>query len=515
MSEHNQGPLACQRFKVVASDGALVTRIGTASGQTTRLPTGSIVTIAQVSQDGQSVRISSPSGWVALADLAAEAPEPGFALDYPTFEANNLRVERGDFYGLEFPFTMEQLEEAGPDFLTQAFRAAGTISADNAVTQIVSLTPLGIMGASENAFLTVAYARQEPGLSAELFIKFPPLSPGHKFALSAQSRNEVALLRFSRNGILPVPVARYYFADYCQATTNYIVITDRVAFGKEPIEPAYRKAQDHMIPAVEEHYKVLAQSLARLVAAHKTGALGREIEALFPYAGARRVFFPIQEPAAAVDKLIDFVGRIAPHLFVEGAADPAFLEQWRDDLLFGIEHEHTVIDYLHADVDYVGLCHPNLNVDNAWYWRDEAGKLHCGLLDWGGAGQLSFGQALGGMLMMPEPERHLTIVRDSIETFASEYEAITGLILDREKLEFHYKASLYSTAVCYIVGIVVHMFAQFSEAEWKSMANRFDNRLIEGGLSAGVIWLDNILREWKHGLMPGEACRRIVAGTAP
>jgi len=500
---------------VVAERGALVSCIGSGEGHDVSLPAGKIVTLAEVGPCGTRARISSPAGWVKLSDFTYEGPAPSSALDYSAFMANNGRTAPGDFYGFDFPFTIAQLQEAGPAFLTQAFQAAGTIDVNNKVTQIVSLIPLGIMGASENAFLTVAYAVSDPALNTELFVKFPPAEPGHKFALSAQSRNEVAMLRFSRSGILPVPVARYYFADYCSQTSNYVVITDRIGFGKDPIEPAYRKGQDHTVPAIEEHYRVLAQSLARLVAAYKTGALGPDIETMFPYADARRVFFPIQNPESAVNTLVNFVGRVAPHLFVDGADELNFLAQWREDLLFGIEHQHAVIDYLHADVDYVGLCHPNLNVDNAWYWRDETGELHAGLLDWGGVGQLSFAQALSGMLMMPEPERHLTIVANSIGDFISEYEAITGLKLDRSTLDFHYKASLYSTAICYIVGIVVDMLAQFTNEDYASMQSRFDERLMQSGLSVGIIWIDNMLREWHHGLTPGEACRRIVAGTAP
>eukprot|EP00913_Durusdinium_trenchii_P008714 g8185.t1 len=46
------------------------------------------------------------------------------------------------------------------------------------------------------------------------------------------------------------------------------------------------------------------------------------------------------------------------------------------------------------DTDYVALSHANLNVDNAYYWRDEAGKLLCGVLDWGGFGASCLGHKL-------------------------------------------------------------------------------------------------------------------------
>ena len=36
------------------------------------------------------------------------------------------------------------------------------------------------------------------------------------------------------------------------------------------------------------------------------------------------------------------------------------------------------------DSDYVSLGHQNLNVDNAYFWRDDRDKLDCGLVDFGG-----------------------------------------------------------------------------------------------------------------------------------
>lgn len=38
-----------------------------------------------------------------------------------------------------------------------------------------------------------------------------------------------------------------------------------------------------------------------------------------------------------------------------------------------------------ANPDYVAYAHPNLNVDNAWWFVDKDSKeLDCGVLDWGG-----------------------------------------------------------------------------------------------------------------------------------
>ena len=461
--------------------------------------------------DGARVRISSPAGWLAAGDLAPAGPAASLKLDYETFKNCHRNVAPGDHYGLDFPIGVDLLGEFSARFLTEAFRAAGSIAPDNRVTEIMKLEPIVLMGASERAFLTVAYAKPEPGLHTELFVKFPPQDTDYKFGLSVMSHGEVEMARLSGQRTLPMPVAKTYFADYCSATTNYILITERIAYGAAPIEPAYRKGRDHQVEDVAGHYRVLAKALAGLVAAHKTGALGYDLEEIFPFARAARDFHPIATPEANMDRLIDFIGRIAPHLFPAEATAAAFLKQWREDVLFGLAHTDAVSAYLHGQVDYTGLCHPNLNIDNAWYWRDASGALQAGLIDWGGVGQMSIAQAFCGMLMMPDPDMYLELRRDVMAAFIAEYAAKGGLTLDPDELLFQYKAALFSSAIGTIVGVVAGYLPGFPEANYKTMKDRYDPRLQESGLAAAVVWIDVILREWLEDLTPGDACRRIVA----
>jgi hypothetical protein len=508
-----------RRYRVLRDpDVAVAEARSVESSPLHRLPRSTIVVVAEISSDAGKIRarLSSPAGWVDAEALGEEVPVPSLRLDYKTFMARQSEVAPGDTYGLEFPITLETLRDAGPDFLTEAFRAAGTISTRNRVTEIVSLDSLGLIGASSNAFLEVAYAEPEPGLATRLFVKLPPEEPNYKFGLSAMFHGEVALARRSREGLLPVPVAKYYFGDYCSSTTNSILITERIPYGEEPIEPAYRKGRDDEVPEIEEHYRVLAEAQARLVAAHKKGDLGHDLEEDFPFPRARRNFAVAADAEEKIDRLIDFVEGVGSHFFLPETTTRDFLARWREDLLFGLEHKDAVLAYLIADVDYTGLCHTNLNVDNAWYWRDEAGDLQVGLIDFGGFGQLSIAQALSGMLMMPDPERYLALQRSVIADFVRRFEAEGGRRLDPVRLLFELKASVFSTAIGTILEVVVGLLDQYTEAEWASMADRFDPRLQNdgGGMASAIIWFDNVLRDWTDDPTPGEACRRIVAGTA-
>jgi hypothetical protein len=503
------------RCQVVADHGAAVTSGTTVDGPVLHhLPKGTLVVCAERSSNktgGDRVRIASPGGWVDAAALQPAAAVTTAPLDYEIFLERHRCVSPGDHYGLPFPIDLDGLRKAGPDFLTAAFRASGVMSADNHVTDIVALEKLDIRGASENGLLTLAYARHEPDLHTDLFVKFPPTDVHHKYGLLRLSDGEITIGRLSRERQLPVTVSQYYFGDYSAYTGNYILITGRVPFGVNPVEPAYRKGYDHDVPHIEEHYEVLTRNLARLVGAHKRGELGLDVEEIFPFAKAARDFDPILDAEQRLEKLIDFIGRIAPRLFKPEVTTPTFLKQWREDVLFGLDHKDQVLAYLLSDADYTGLCHINLNVDNAWFWRDGSGQLQAGLLDWGGVGQASLAQAISGMMMMPQPEKHIALVDRVIDVFLEECAAQGCPAIDRAELYFQYKASIYSTAICTFVTILSDVVQMFPEDYFASMDNRMDARLLETGFYSAVVWIDNMLREWLDDLTPGDACRQIVA----
>jgi len=506
------------RCQIVAPQGAAVTTgDGVSRRQLHHLPRGTLVVCAEEAVDGegkQRVRIASPAGWVD-ADTLAPAPAISMrVLDYETFLERHRTVSAGDHYGLKFPIDLAGLREAGPEFLTKAFHASGVMAADNRVTSIVSLDRLDIRGASENGLLETTYARNEPGLQTRLFVKFPPADVHHKYGLLRLANGEIEMARLSRERQLPVRLTRYYYGDHSAHTGNFILITERVPFGTGSIEPAYRKGYDYEVPCIEEHYEVLTRDLARLVAAHKRGDLGYDLEQIFPFAKAARDFDPIIDPEPRLDRLIDFVGRVAPQLFAREVTRPEFLQKWREDVLFGLGHKDKVLAYLLSDVDYTGLCHVNLNVDNAWFWRDDAGELKAGLLDWGGAGQASLAQALSGMLMMPQPEKYISLVNRVIDIFIDEWAKQGCPPISREKLHFKYKASVYSTSIFMFITILADALQHFPEEYFASMENRMDARLLEGGFYSAVVWIDNMLREWLDDVTPGDACRQIVAGIA-
>jgi hypothetical protein len=503
------------RCRIVADQGITVTAgPGTDTPELHHLHQGALVVCVELARNGKGrdrARIASPGGWVDADALGRAAPFTKIALDYESFLERHLCLTPGDHYRLEFPIDLAGLRKAGPAFLTAAFQASGVLSRDNCVTDIVALDKLDIRGASENGLLTLAYARNEPGLQTELFVKFPPGDAHHKYGLLRLSNGEIEMGRLSRERQLPVTTTQYYFGDYSSYTGNYILITERVPFGVDPVEPAYRKGYDHEVPNVEEHYEVLTRSLARLVAAHKRGDLGHDLEEIFPFGKAAPDFAPISDSEPRLDRLINFIGSVAPQLFSSEVTQPEFLKAWREDVLFGLEHKDKLLAYLLSNVDYTGLCHINLNIDNAWFWRDEKGQLQAGILDWGGAGQASIAQALSGMLMMPEPHKHITLVKRVIDIFIEECAIQGGPQIDRDELYFQYKASIYSTALFMFVTILSDALDYFPDEYFSAMESRMDPRLLEGGFYSAVVWIENMLQEWLEEVTPGDVCRQIVA----
>jgi len=500
-----------RRFEVATKAGAIVTRtLDPGSPAVAQLPAGTIVVVAEVGE-GERVRLSSPAGWTEAASLGAEVPAVPRKVDRGAFMENHLDRDPGEFYGLEFPFSLEMIRSFGPEFLTKAFRAAGTIAEDNRIVAIRALDPCDGGAASEKAYLEVEYARAEPGLASELFVKMSVGDPERKYFLASTVRDEVALGRLSAECDFPIEVPKFYFGDYSDRTSNYILVTDRVGFGEGPIAPVCDKGLDHQLPDAHERYLVLTRSLARLVAAHKTGALGLDFEASFPFLLGTRATKSIPGAAGKLDKIIAFVRDTAPQLFPKAVVDPAVLEAFRADVLFALEHMGDLVDGVRADVDYTGFCHPNLNLDNAWFWRDTGGRLQAGLLDWGSTGQMSLGQALVGMLMFPEPDTYPQLLEDVIDTFVTELAAAGGPVLRPDALRRHYKIAQFSWSIPTILEIVVDSLDGFSDEEFASMTDHFDSRLEETGLRAGIVWLAVVLLDWARGETPGEGLRAMLA----
>lgn len=362
----------------------------------------------------------------------------------------------GDATGLAIPAHGAALREAGVDFLTAAFRAFGSMAADNSVTGITRFEPCAVGSTGEKYFLSVVYDRVEPNLPDHLFVKF---SRDFRDVFRDRRRNEleaeIRLAELSRVPGFPIAVPTACFADFHRASGTGMIITRRIDFGEGGIEPLHPKCMDHLLEAPLEHYRAIVTALARLAAAHKAGHLSPQAEALFPF----DLETVLAEDPIGLDEegMRDRVARYAefarlyPQLLPAHISTPQFIARFEHDALRFLRHERDVKHYLHTAPEFIALNHFNAHIDNAWFWRDAAGVLQCGLLDWQRARQMNVAYSLWGGLCGAGQDIWDNHLGELLDLFISELHAHGGPLLDKAELTLH--LNLY-TAMIGLAGLI-------------------------------------------------------------
>ncbi|OBK34988.1 hypothetical protein A5658_10050 [Mycobacterium sp. 1245111.1] len=308
----------------------------------------------------------------------------------------------GDHLGLSMPADPNALRAGGTAFLTEAFRAYGI---DNSVTRITRFAEVSGGSTGRKALLRVEYAA--PGALTDLFVKFSrdfdsPIRDRGK----TQMESEILFASLSREPGFPIRVPVTQFADYHRDTGTGLLITERILFGANGIERQYHKCLDYEMPEPVAHYRTLMCALGRLAGGHRSGQIpvGDQFPVDMQAAQVgERAPIDADKLARRLDQLTDFAAT-SPGLLPANIRSPQFLSRLRDEAPRLLDRETAVWDYLARNPDYIALCHWNANVDNAWFWRDSYGQLHCGLMDWGCAGQMNVAMALWGAMSGAETD---------------------------------------------------------------------------------------------------------------
>lgn len=350
---------------------------------------------------------------------------------------------RGDETGLAIPAHAGALREAGAGFLTEAFRAFGSLGPDNAVRRVTGMAPCPGGSTGAKLLLSVEYERRAAGLDEHLFVKF-----SRDFADERRDNRgrwemapEVPFAALSRLPGFPIRVPRPYFADYHKESGTGLVVTERIPFGEGAIEPHRAKCFDHLtLPDPLAHYRAVVTTLARLAAAHKSGALAPDIDARFPFDPVAGSADPIRYDEAGLRAELDYCHRFAvhaPQLLPEEVRTPEFEARMVRDALRIREHEAAIQRYLTGNPDMIALCHWNAHIDNCFFTRQPGGSLDCGLIDWGRVGQITLGSVLWGGLSAAHHAIWNDHIDDLLALFAAEYHAHGGPLLTAQDLEFH------------------------------------------------------------------------------
>jgi hypothetical protein len=166
-----------------------------------------------------------------------------------------------------------------------------------------------------------------------------------------------------------------------------------------------------------------------------------------------------------------------------------------------------------AQPDYVALCHWNMHLDNAWFWRDGQHELQTGLLDWGGVAQMNIGQAFFGMACGAEIDFLNRHRQELLELLVHQYHYSGGPAIEVGHLGFMMKLAAAISGVAWLLDAPAIIQAEVPD--FATAADRYDPRLRDNFLARAQLHLLTVfLNEWKVGDIGG-ALRRFVIDDAP
>lgn len=323
----------------------------------------------------------------------------------------------GYWYGLRIPYTLEMIQRYGAEFLTKAFHAAATLPRNNSVTKL-TVTPFVGGSMSLKCFLTVEYANPDPNLHTELFVKYPfaagtPHEQKERWVSRFVMNNDGPEIDFARilSSGAPIKCPKYYFGDLCIETGTALLITEKLPlpgpsddFGPFELEAIPYKSVDYLLDEPEQYYDAMTRNIACLAGWGKSGRLGRDIEKVFPPPATPPLWM---STASRVETFLEFIYRVGTCLVPEEIVGPhgevnpdAWFVRTLRQVLPEVEKAQAAIsEYLLADPNYGGFTHQNMNTDNAMFWRDEAGRVCSGFIDWGRFKRDNFARALSSGYM--------------------------------------------------------------------------------------------------------------------
>ncbi|MEE6138411.1 hypothetical protein SKC41_19020 [Mycobacterium sp. 050128] len=413
----------------------------------------------------------------------------------------NSQWVTGDQSGLTFPADPAALREGGARFLTDAFRASGVLTDGNAVARITDFGEMPGGSTGRKVMLSIEYADAAPGLHTDLFAKFSrdfdnPIRDRGK----TQMEPEVRFASLSRTPGFPIAVPSTLFGDYHQRSGTGILITERIRYGDNGIEPQYHKCVDYEMPEPVEHYRALLVALARLAGNHRSGRLPAEKTAHFPLdvqaaTVGERAALSIDKLERRLDQLAEFADT-HPGLLPANVRSPEFLARLRDEVPRVARHEEAVIGQLADDGDYVALCHWNANIDNAWFWRDTDHALHCGLLDWGCVSQMNLGMAVWGAMSGAETELWVDHLDELLQLFVTEVRRHGGPQLDPARLRRHTLLYAAAMGIAWLLDVPALIRKRFGA---DAPGTRKDPRIREDeSVRAPLQMLCNLLSVWEQ-----------------
>ena len=403
----------------------------------------------------------------------------------------------GDRTASPIPADAAALSDGGPRFLTDAFRRFGSLPTSNEVTAITECAE--VVGGSTGRKLTMTVTYRHPGPQTDLFVKFSrDLTDPVRDHGRTQMAPEVAFAELSSRPHFPITVPTTMFADYHRESGTGILVTERITFGHNGIEPQHIKCMDYAMDHQLDHYRALLTSIARVAGADRAGSITHDLGADSPMVGDRPILY-VGRLHRRLDRLAEFASD-HPGLLPANVRSAPFLSSLRCDLPRLLAAEARVWEDLNAFPELVALCHWNANVDNAWFFRDAGGTLRCGLLDWGGVGRMNVAMAVWGAMCGAETVMWDDNLTDLCAVFADEFIRCGGVSLDVERMVRHVLLYASVMGMTWLLDVPAHVRNRVPGLDGAS--TRLDPEIRDAeSVRCRLQMMTNVLNLWEtHGL---------------
>eukprot|EP00913_Durusdinium_trenchii_P032724 g30632.t1 len=372
-------------------------------------------------------------------------------------------------------------DDWGAEWLTKAMHAANTLPKDNRVTKVIPDKKITTGNNGGKFLFEVEYATPDEHLHTKLFAKIPH--------------------GMEKDGAACV----FYFGDISNETSNWILITEAVNFhdpspldfaGKTvgqkkeqlkayEIEGPYDKCMDWCLrgdPA--EYYLALIRTGARMAGLFKSGAMGdpdvvaKHFENML---GAPKEAFGVQPGCSGqppkmlktgrrVDMGIELWSSVGAVLFPSFTKDTAWQTKFTATMMKLNAYAGESQYFMHHNDDYVSLAHGNMNVDNAYFWRNDSGALELGVFDWG--------FKLWWWLYCADFEVLDGHFDQFLDCHVESYQSAGGPKIDKEVLRMQFiLASM--TQMFGLVAAVSQIYRMCPKKDFGSIKDRYDSRVGE------------------------------------
>jgi len=325
---------------------------------------------------------------------------------------------------------------------------------------------------------------------------------------------EIDFARLLSAGV-PMRTSKYYYGDICPKTSMTLLITECLNFpetgddfGPMELEPMLLKSHDYMLSDPMGYYDAIVRNAGRLAAWGHSGKLGRNVLKTFEYPEPPAMM--AMGVKSKIPKYLFFCREVAPQLFPPNYVDEA-MEKTLWDTLADIEAcQKKLWNYSYADESMIGLTHQNMNPDNAFFWRDDGGRICSGFIDWGRFRQENYAQGIWMGMSCCDLTEFLQVMdaqllKNFVEEFSKEHKP--GVVTFEKMWEHWMLTTCLQALFCVnLADSSIYTSWHHTQPEgWKTIKDHHDPRVLSmPNCNAGWIsMIRQFTRSWKGKDIPG------------